>query len=105
MDHEKILEELERYSNADGYQYTIQAQAAEAIRTLLDENKRVWVNAKSKPPERGGSYLCVVARPDDGGMAITKSKMLLYFNAANRRWNCEGMLVTHWMPLPGLPEA
>lgn len=107
MDYEKILEGLERYSNADGYQYTIQAQAAEAIKTLFEENKRVWKDAKTELPKYNGSFLCVVAIPEDGGIDVRQEiKMLRHsFSHHGSHWNCEHMIVTHWMPLPELPET
>lgn len=61
-----------------------------------------WISVKEKLPELYEPCLCCVVIPLCGGNYSRKVKMLI-FNGKNG-WDCNGIIVTHWMHLPALPN-
>ena len=63
-----------------------------------------WTRVKDKTPEETGRYLCIVLEVTDLG--ISRFAWNCSYNANDDRWNCNAMFVkvTHWMPIPELPE-
>ena len=71
--------------------------------------KDKWTPISVEKPEKGNithkhsDYLCTVLIPSLGG-AYRKEIKALSYDAYQKRWNCEGMIVTHWMPAPDPAE-
>lgn len=71
--------------------------------------KDTWVSIEAAKPSDPScmniftDYLCAVLIPIPGGSFRREAKVLSYDRNYDR-WNCEDMIVTHWMPLPKLPE-
>jgi len=61
-----------------------------------------WISVKDRLPEICTGVLCYVIVPDKG-RAATSIRILQYYKAS-RSWNCDGMIVTHWMPMPEPPK-
>jgi len=62
-----------------------------------------WISAKDRPPEYSDDFLCFVSIPNIG-LPVYDIRILEYFSGA-KIWDCDGMIVTHWMPLPDPPEV
>lgn len=61
-----------------------------------------WRHARKNPPKMSGTYLCYVVFPGNGGDFVSRV-MDLHFSSIEKKWAVEGMIVTHWMPLPEPP--
>lgn len=61
-----------------------------------------WIRAEENPTEPG-YFLCRVLVPERGGRASRKYAVL-WFDILDKKWVCDEMIVTHWMPLPEPPE-
>lgn len=57
--------------------------------------------SSDKMPENK-QYLCAVLIPVDGGGFTIGYRVLRYIKSIG--WNCEGLIVTHYMDLPELPN-
>lgn len=69
------------------------------IGEMVEENG--WISVEEKRP-KPAQYLCVVLRPILGGAYVRELHVL--GSDYNNKWNCEGLIVTHWMPLPEPPK-
>lgn len=58
-----------------------------------------WIPVSESRPGKSlnGDYLCTVLRPIRGGNYLKETRVITY-DAYGRCWQCEGMIVTHWMP-------
>lgn len=62
-----------------------------------------WIPVSESRPGDGpfkscnGDYLCTVMRPIRGGNYHKETRVIPY-DSYGRCWQCEGMIVTHWMP-------
>jgi len=63
-----------------------------------------WTSIKEKCPDKSDCYLCNVIIPYENGRHITSLKLLRWY-AGHGYFSCEGMIVTHWMPVPKAPEV
>ncbi len=63
-----------------------------------------WISVKDRLPEWMKSCLCAVIVPQKGGGYSRELRILHISDTQPKVWNCEGMIVTHWMPLPEPPE-
>lgn len=63
-----------------------------------------WINAKEKFPDLYAICLCCVIIPERGG-GYSRMQKIIRFNGPKNGWECDGMIVTHWIPLPPLPEV
>jgi len=63
-----------------------------------------WISVKDRLPGRCEYCLCSVIVPESGGGYRREFKILCITELNSYKWNCEGMIVTHWMPLPDLPK-
>lgn len=61
-----------------------------------------WIPVTERLPERMEQYLCIVLRPIPGGKYVRGMKVLWCDH--DNHWSCEGLIVTHWMPLPEPPK-
>jgi len=65
--------------------------------------KDTWVSINAEKPSDHlrmnicCDYLCTVLIPTPGGSFRKEVKVLSYDHGYDR-WNCEDMIVTHWMP-------
>lgn len=62
-----------------------------------------WIPVSESLPEWLGYYLCTVIKPVRGGGYI-RSMELVYYDVSIKCWECEDMIITHWMPLPEPPK-
>ena len=53
-------------------------------------------------PNETGKYLCFVEIPSDGGSSSFKTYILGWYQFKGH-WDCSGMIVRYWMPLPDEP--
>ncbi len=60
-----------------------------------------WKPAKVKPCE-SGDFLCRVLIPKRGGEAKVNYDVI-WFDILDKKWNCDEIIITHWMPLPEPP--
>lgn len=60
-----------------------------------------WIPVTERLPDEFEQFLCVVIRPIQGGKYVREYRVL--WCDYDRIWNCEGLIVTHWMPLPAPP--
>lgn len=63
-----------------------------------------WVSVIECLPTESGEYLCAVIEPVSGGISIRRRYMLMY-DAYEKLWVCENMIVTHWTLAPDLPKS
>jgi hypothetical protein len=63
-----------------------------------------WIPVGEKLPEWLVECLCSVTVPERGGTYHTEYKVLHISELHTNEWNCTGMIVTHWMPLPQPPQ-
>lgn len=49
-------------------------------------------------------FLCAVIIPESGG-GFKREYRVLHYDALSKRWNCDEMIITHWMMIPKLQEA
>lgn len=61
-----------------------------------------WISVKEKP-RVSARYLCRVIFPAVGG-GYRWRYMDLNWTGSMQRWDCDEMIVTHWMPLPEPPK-
>lgn len=61
-----------------------------------------WIPVTERLPDEFSEYLCRVIRPIPGGKYVRESRIL--WCDYDKSWNCEGLIVTHWMPLPEPPK-
>ena len=73
----------------------------ETNQATSEENKR-WIPVTERLPDEFSEYLCRVIRPIPGGKYVRESRIL--WCDYDKSWNCEGLIVTHWMPLPEPPK-
>ena len=68
-----------------------------------------WISVKEKVPDEFGDYLCSVIIPSDRGKYVISIKVLRWYvdhtNRSRGHFSCEGMIVTHWMPIPQAPKV
>ena len=63
-----------------------------------------WIPVGEKLPEWLVECLCSVTVPERGGTYHTEYKVLHISDLHTNEWNCTGMIVTHWQPLPQPPQ-
>lgn len=66
------------------------------------DNIPTWISVEEKLPEFQGEYICCVK-----GTGIRIRTFKEWITGSRMRWWCNGQetkKVTHWMPLPKLPE-
>lgn len=73
-----------------------------------------WISVKDeKKPRHGKEYLCVCTLPDDPKHEWDWIMVLRWYAHGSNGYvdrphftdeGCNGMTVTHWMPLPELPK-
>ena len=68
----------------------------------LDEKQR-WIPVTERLPDDFSENLCRVIRPIPGGKYVRETKVL--WCDYDKSWSCEGLIVTHWMPLPEPPKG
>lgn len=65
-----------------------------------------WISVNERVPanyDTGMNYLVRVVMPADGGTFVRQTRVIAY-DFLDKKWCCNGMIVTHWMPLPEPPE-
>lgn len=63
-----------------------------------------WISVKDEMPSKNDDYLCCVIVPNLSGGYRIEQTVIHYSKVL--RFNCiEPKIVTHWMPLPQLPEV
>lgn len=65
-------------------------------------NELKWIPVTERLPDSFDQYLCVVMRPIPGGKYVREMKTL--WCDYDKKWSCEGLIVTHWMELPCMPK-
>lgn len=63
-----------------------------------------WSKFPESFPSQTGNYLCFVEVPSVGGSSIGVTRILGWYWEKGR-WDCSGMIVRYWMPLPEPPEG
>lgn len=114
MDYKELIETLRghkfnRDSDLDCTPFECGAfhlceEAADALETLLAEREADgWVSVEDdRKPGIYQDCLCYVVIPASGGQYICGYRVLNHCGSGE--WSCEGMIVTHWKPLPAPPE-
>ena len=62
-----------------------------------------FVPTAERLPDEFAQFLCVVIRPIMGGKYVREFRVL--WCDYDHSWNCEDLIVTHWMPLPEPPKG
>lgn len=62
-----------------------------------------WIPVTERLPDEFEQSLCVVLRPINGGKYVREFRVL--WCDYDHLWNCEGLIVTHWMPMPDIPKG
>ena len=62
-----------------------------------------FVPTAERLPDEFAQFLCVVIRPIRGGKYVREFRVL--WCDYDHSWNCEDLIVTHWMPLPEPPKG
>lgn len=65
-------------------------------------NEQKWIPVSEQMPDSFDQYLCTVMRPIPGGRYVIEMKVL--WCDYDKKWSCEGLIVTHWMELPCMPK-
>lgn len=97
---QKALKKLAAYENTglepeDIFAEWLAEYLVKSLSTFAPPNK--WVSVEERLPEIGGSYLCVwQGRKIDTGFFLN-GHFRLYGEIKDH-------LITHWMPLPALPD-
>ena len=63
----------------------------------------MWIPVTERLPDDFSENLCRVIRPIPGGKYVRETKVL--WCDYDKSWSCEGLIVTHWMPLPEPPKG
>lgn len=68
-----------------------------------------WISVNDRNPNNEElkrsecfEFLCRVLIPEKGGNVCEKTIVIKY-DILDKQWVCDGMIVTHWMPLPAPP--
>lgn len=61
-----------------------------------------WIPVTERLPDEFEQFLCIVIRPICGGKYVREYRVL--WCDYDHSWNCDELIVTHWMPLPDLPK-
>lgn len=84
------------------------AEAATAAAMAISVISRMpgpWVSVEDRPPEKTGEYLCVFKYRQAPWAGVFMDKMDYCASPRRRRFEAwGGQVVSHWMPLPGLPN-
>ena len=64
-----------------------------------------WISVKKETPEFHKDVLCRVIVAKSGGLYFAKYMILHITNTESGSWNCDGVIVTHWQPLPEPPKG
>lgn len=69
-----------------------------------------WISVKDRLPNEEElkrsekwEFLCRVLIPENGGGA-SKETIVIGYDILDKQWVCNGMIITHWMPLPEPPK-
>lgn len=69
-----------------------------------------WIRVNDRLPNKdelnksaNWEFLCCVMVPEHGGN-FYKTIRIISFDIFDKNWRCEGIIITHWMPLPELPK-
>lgn len=70
-----------------------------------------WISVNDRNPNNEElkrsecfEFLCRVIIPEKGGN-VCKKALVIKYDILDKQWECDGMIVTHWMPLPAPPEV
>lgn len=101
----QALAEIEYYGGFSGKTTAVQAVSDAcvlAVAALREQEDRRWIPVAERLPEESGMYIVTA---NDGH--VQRVSFVLW-QKKNRVWNLVGARsywrVTHWMPLPELPE-
>lgn len=68
-----------------------------------------WISVNDRLPNEEELYesdnfgfLCCVLVPEKGG-TFYKARRIIFFDSLDKEWDCEGIIVTHWMNMPDYP--
>lgn len=81
-------------------------------KTQQVENKPMeWISVNYRSPNNEElkrsecfEFLCRVLIPEKGGN-VCKKTLVIKYDILDKQWVCDGMIVTHWMPMPAPPEV
>lgn len=65
---------------------------------LVDLDKNLWISIKDKLPEKNQRVMCIF-KESDGITTICENTY-----KGKGVWFSDGSTITHWMPLPDMPE-
>ena len=74
-----------------------------AYKKGYEAGKPKWIPVTERLPDEFAQYLCIVIRPIRGGGYVRETRVL--WCDYDRSWNCDEVIVTHWMPLPEPPTT
>lgn len=120
MNKAELIQELQRVVKSDGlaclgcgHEHNCSTRGCAIIRTAIEELKKMqWVNAADRPPENdvdGETVLAAVCGKPRKNITLHSAIMTAgYFGEdgwmVNEYPEWKKPIVTHWMPLPELPE-
>ena len=97
---EKLIELL----SVPIYPHEAKSPAEVVADYLLDNGVTIqkWIPVTERLPDDFSENLCRVIRPIPGGKYVRETRVL--WCDYDKSWSCEGLIVTHWMPLPEAPK-
>lgn len=62
-----------------------------------------WISVNDRAPEKWDNYLCIVLR-GASGRCVRYVRIVKNYPCNPEKWDIEdGLIVTHWIPIPELP--
>lgn len=74
-----------------------------AYKKGYEAGKPKWIPVTERLPDEFEQFLCSVIRPIRGGKYVREYRVL--WCDYDHSWNCDELIVTHWMPLPEPPKG
>lgn len=63
-----------------------------------------WVSIADGPPDKSGDFYVRTLEPVKGGGFVKRVRVATYTDAF-KEWMCDGVIVTHWAPVPAPPPG
>ena len=92
---------------AEGCKGSTEAATAAAMAiSVISRVPGPWVDANTRPPEKTGESLCAFKYRQEPWADVFMDKMTYCASLSDSGFEAwRGQVVSHWMPLPDLPDA